>query len=102
MLASLAIASAILGMIAFFIYPRCPRSTHGVLIALGLIGVLGLYLLMLAPNDYLLRLPDLLTTIFHPYLVALWTLSAILIFAGISAGAFTSCIYNKTAKYKGV
>ncbi len=68
------IASALL-------YPRCRRSTLGVSIACLLIGLTAVSVVLFAPDDYMLRLPDFLAGILHPYRLGL--MFPLLIFGAI-------------------
>ena len=61
-----AIAAALL---AGLLYPLCPKATVAVAVMLTLFGASALAVLLLGPQDYMLRIPRRLTTLMHPYIL---------------------------------
>ena len=84
------------GFLAFAAYPSFPRIVKLATAFLVGISSLGLFMLFLAPRDYLQRVPEQLTTVLHPYMIGLFTVPAIFLFFGVSIGAFTSCLCSKS------
>ena len=95
MIQNLIILTLISGLVAFAAYPFFPRIIQFVTVLMVSIPAVGLFILFLAPRDYMQRIPEQLNTILHPYMIAPISVVAIFLFFGVSIGAFSSCLYSK-------
>jgi hypothetical protein len=95
MLILLIILSIAAGLVAFLTYPRFPKTIKSATAILLGILVTGSLILFLAPNDYLQRIPEQLTTVLHPYIIALTMLTSVLLLFGVGIGAYYSCLNSR-------
>jgi hypothetical protein len=92
MLIILIILSIAAGLVAFRTYPRFPKTVKLATVLLLGISATGPLILFLAPSNYLQRIPEQLTTVLHPYIIALITVSCIFLLFGVGIGAYYSCL----------
>ncbi len=65
----LIIVATVTAVIAFLIYPLRPKCTLAASVITTILGGSALTVLVFGPKDYLLRVPSIMSTALHPWIL---------------------------------